>query len=104
MEGLEGEKGLGWHVMEEEACQNSLVEAHGASSVAGPWGASSGGAWGACQAVGVALGSAAGEVEAAFPGGAEVASPLVLYPKALVDFACSSQVEVLVEQGYLVVF
>lgn len=89
---------------EEEACQNSLVEAHGASSVVGPWGASSGVAWGACQAVGVALGSAVGEVEEAFPGDAEVALPLVLYPKALVDFACSSQAEVLVEQGYLVVF
>lgn len=59
--------------MEEEACQNSLVVAHGASSVAGPWGASFEEAWGACRAVEGASGSAAGEVVGAFRAGAEVA-------------------------------
>lgn len=86
---------------EEEACQNSLVEAHDASSVAGLWVASSGEAWGACLAVVGALESAEGEVVEAFLVGAEVASPLVLTPKVLEDFACSSQVEVPVELGYL---
>lgn len=100
MKGLEGEKDLGCRVREEEAaCQNLLVEAHGASSVAGPWEASSAKAWGACQALEGASGSAAGAVVGAFCVGAEVALLLVLYPKALVDFEGLSQVKVLVELG-----